>query len=262
MKIDAIFLSNYFNVLRLSDGSTAASMNYFRFKSEEAAAKTRDRLRRQSEEDPLLLDYLGAEGEPDLLRLSLKACVVSALSQRLLAGADSFRVTDRFDPGFFPPSESAMVIGFGGYMDYLIYMTDIRRIHVSDLWVQQRAGIVRRRLESFKEKYPGRELTFSDGSDNRERLAGADLVSVTGSAFCTGTMDGLLDAARNCRTVIVQGQSAAILPEVLFERGVSLVSTSVKPANLVELAVEDPQQFKSLLEGKLPKIYFTPLPDL
>jgi hypothetical protein len=40
---------------------------------------------------------------------------------------------------------------------------------------------------------------------------------------------------------------------------VSLVSTSIKPANLVELAADDPQHFKMLMEGKLPKIYLEPL---
>lgn len=259
LKIDAVFLGNYFNVLRLNDGSTAACMNYFRFKSVEAAAKTRDRLMRLSQEDPLLLEYLDAGAEPDLLRLSLKTCVVSALSQKLLRGSDAFSVTDRFDPSFFPRAESAVVIGFGGYMDYLIHMTETQRIHVSDLWIHQRANSVGRRLELFRTKYPGRSITFSDGSDNVARLADADLVSITGSAFCTGTMDGLLDAARGCKTIIVQGQSAAILPDILFERGVSLLSTSIKPPTLIELADEDPQQFKTLLEGKLPKIYLAPL---
>jgi hypothetical protein len=59
--------------------------------------------------------------------------------------------------------------------------------------------------------------------------------------------------------VIVQGQSGAVFPEVLFEKGVSLLSTSMKPANLLELAQTDPPQFKKLLEGGLPVIYIEPL---
>jgi uncharacterized protein (DUF4213/DUF364 family) len=114
-------------------------------------------------------------------------------------------------------------------------------------------------LELYKDKFPEKVITFSDGSDNRERLARADLVSITGSAFCTGTMDALLKNARTCKTIILQGQSAAVFPEVLFEKGVSLVSTTIKPANLLELAMNDPQQFKALLEGGLPIIYAEPL---
>ena len=258
-KIESLYLSNYFNVIRLSDGSTGACMNYFRFKSPEAIEKTQSWLLKNVQADPLLTDYLSEEDEPDLLQLSLKTCVVSALSQNLLKSADTFRVSHRFETRFFPSVESAVVIGFGGYMNYLIHMTDIKRIHVSDLWMHQRTRSIQRRLELYRDKFPEKVITFSDGSDNRERLACADLVSITGSAFCTGTMDALLEDTLNCQTVILQGQSAAVFPEVLFEKGVSLVSTTIKPANLMELARNDPQQFKALLEGRLPIIYAEPL---
>jgi hypothetical protein len=259
LQIESIFLSNYFNVIRLNDGSTGACMNYFRFKSEEATEKTRAWLLEQVERDRLLMGYLNEDGEPDLLQLSLKACLVSALSQNLLKRDDLFRVSHRFAPCFFPHADSAVVIGFGGYMDYLIHMTDTKQIHVSDLYIHHRTRTIRNRLEFYKEKFPEKVITFSDGSDNRERLAGADLVSITASAFCSGTMDELLEEAGDCKTVIVQGQSGAIFPEVLFEKRVSLVSTSMKPANLVELARSDPPQFKKLLEGGLPVIYLEPL---
>lgn len=258
-QIESLYLSNYFNVIRLSDGSTGACMNYFRFKSPEAIEKTQSWLLKNVQADSLLTDYLSEGDEPDLLQLSLKTCLVSALSQNLLKRADTFRVSRRFDPRFFPPVESAVVIGFGGYMNYLIHMTDIRRIHVSDLWIHQRARSIQRRLELYRHKFPEKVITFSDGSDNRERLARADLVSITGSAFCTGTMDALLEDSRHCQTVILQGQSAAVFPEVLFEKGVSLVSTTIKPPNLLDLAMNDPQQFKILLEGGLPVIYAEPL---
>jgi uncharacterized protein (DUF4213/DUF364 family) len=168
-------------------------------------------------------------------------------------------VTDNFHSRFFTAADSAVVIGFGGYLDYLIRMTDTRRIHVSDLWFHRRTKIILQRLESYAKEYPEKEITFSDGSDNRERLACADLALITGSAFCNGTMDALLEDARNCKTVIVDGESATVLPEILFKKGVSLVCTSMKPTNLIEIARSNPQQFKQLLEGDLPKIYVEPL---
>ena len=208
--------------------------------------------------DPILTKYLNEGDEPDLLQLSLKTCLVSALSRNLLQEAATFHVTHQFTPRIFPPAESAVVIGFGGYMNYLIHMTDIKRIHVSDLWFWQRTKSIRRRLQLYKEIFPHKTITFSDGSDDRARLAVADLVSITGSALCNGTMDQLLEDARSCKTVIVQGQSGAVFPEVLFEKGVSLVSTTIKPAYLVDLAQDEPQQFSRLLEGKLPVIYVEP----
>lgn len=259
LKIETIFLSNYFNVIRLNNGSTGACMNYFRFKSAEAGEKTSESLLERVSEDPLLLNYVNEGDEPDLLQLSLKTCVASALSQDLLKNGGNFRVTSSFDQQFFPPSESAVVIGFGGYMDYLIHMTPTKRIHVSDTWIRYRGNSIQRRLDLCKARFPDKVITFSDGSDNRERLASADLACITGSAFCSGTMDGLLEDARHCKTIIIQGQSAAVFPEVLFERGVSLVSTSLKPTNLVELARSARQEFRVLMEGKLPKIYLEPL---
>ncbi|HYW72194.1 MAG TPA: hypothetical protein VE961_14255, partial [Pyrinomonadaceae bacterium] len=84
LSIEAIFLGNPFNVIRLSDGSTGACMNYFRFKSGTAAEKTTEGLVARLPGDPLLTRYLNEGNEPDLLQLSLKTCLVSALSRKLL----------------------------------------------------------------------------------------------------------------------------------------------------------------------------------
>lgn len=258
MKIESVFLSNYFNVIRLENGSTGACANYFRFKSEKSVEYARIRLMKKVSQDPLLTEYFDTDGEPDLLNLSLKCCLVNALSRDLLLNPEGFQVTKKFDPAFFPPGESAVVIGFGGYMDYLIHNTDIKRIHISDLWIHHRTKSVQRRLKYYEEKMPEKAITFSDGSDNVRRIADADLVSITSSALCSGTLDQLLESGGKNKTFIVQGQSGSILPEVLFEKGVSLVSTTIKPSNLPELATADPVEFRSLLEGKLPVIYLKP----
>lgn len=259
LKIESVFLSNYFNIVRLNNGAVGACANYYRFKSPEAAERMTFKLLKQIESDSLLLNYLDEGVEPDLLQLSLKACLVSALSVDVLKSKHSFHVTSEFNPNFFPAVESAVVVGFGGYMDYLIHMTDIKHIHVSDFWCHLRKKSIQRRLTLYKERFPHRTITFSDGADNYERLARAELVCITGSALCSGTMDRLIENTGHCKTVIVQGQSAAILPDVLFEKGVSLISTSIKPMNMMEIAQLNPQQFKILLEGKLPLIYITPL---
>lgn len=258
LKIESIFLSNYFNIIRLANGSTGACANYFRFKSEKSSEYARIQLMKQVSKDPLLTEYFDTEGEPDLLKLSLKSCLINALSQDLLLNPEGFQVTKQFDPHFFPPSESAVVIGFGGYMDYLIHNTEIKRIHISDLWMQHRTKSVQRRLKYYEEKLPEKIITFSDGSDNIQRIADAGLVSVTSSALCSGTLDQLLETGGKTKTFIVQGQSGSILPEILFEKGVSLVSTTIKPANLPELAKDNPSEFRLLLEGKLPVIYLQP----
>lgn len=255
-RIQSIYLSNYFNVIQLDDGSTGAAMNYCRFKSDAATRLTLAWLNTKLDRDPLLLSYLFPSDEPDLLQLSLKTCLVSALSKKLLCEPVGFQSRTRFDPAFFPDVQSAVVIGFGGYMDYLILKTDIERIHVCDLQYPQRARSMEKRLARYRELFSRKTITISNGFDAREQIAGAQLVSITGSAFSTGTMETILDAARDCEAVIVQGQSAAIYPAALFDRGVTLLSTTIKPDNLVDIANSDQTRFRALLEGKLPPRYF------
>ena len=254
--IKSIFLSNYFNVIQLDDLSLGAAMNYCRFKSEDAAATSSSALQAMLPGDPLLLSYLFGSGEPDLLQLSLKTCLVSALSRKFLLQPDGLRVLHAFERSLLPAVRSAVVIGFGGYMNYLIARTNTPRIHVSDLAYRKRFRTMEATMAFYRKQFPHKTITISDGSDTRERLADADLVAITGSAFCSGTMEELLDASRNCSSVILQGQSASVWPEVLFERGVTMVSTTIKPENLIDLARTDQEQFRALLEGKLPPMYF------
>jgi Putative heavy-metal chelation len=258
--IKDIFLGNYFNIIQLDDLSVGAAANYGRFKSEEAVAISLAELEERRRSDPLLLSYLFASSEPDLLQLSLKTCLVSALSQKLLLKPSGFRVHNEFDPALLAGFGSAVVIGFGGYMDYIILHTRTQRVHVSDLDYRRRAKWMDGRLQHYRGMFPDKTITISDGSDTRARLAETELASITGSAFCSGTMEELLEESQNCKSVIIQGQSGSVYPEVLFERGVTTVSTTIKPHNLVEVAKSDPQKLRSLLEGRLrPIFYLSPM---
>ena len=249
-KIDSIYLSNYFNVVRLDDGSTGSCMNYFRFRSAETADRTTQFLQKLVATDPLLLGYLDAAPR-DLLRLSLLACVVSALSSTLLTvGADA-DVSHQFDPTVFSAATSAVVLGFGGYFDYIVRHTGISKIHLSDLSYHSRSSRIDHRIDSYRQQFPNKKITVSTGVDNRDRLAAADIVALTGSALCNGTMEEVLDASRSCPMVIVQGQSSAIYPARLFAYGVTYISTTIKPSGLLETAKTNPAEFRRLLEGGL-----------
>lgn len=56
-----------------------------------------------------------------------------------------------------------------------------------------------------------------------EILPRADIVLITGTAIANGTIDHLLKLAAKAEQVAVVGASAGILPEVLFDRGVTIV---------------------------------------
>ena len=92
----------------------------------------------------------------------------------------------------------------------------------------------------------------------KKEIASSDLVSITGSAFCNGTMDELLNYAIKCSKIIIQGESTCVYPEILFKKGVDLITTTIKPNNLLKIALKDFQTFHYLLEEGLPLIHLTP----
>ncbi|TMP29007.1 hypothetical protein CWB99_09560 [Pseudoalteromonas rubra] len=252
--IKSIFLSNTFCVITLNNDNTGCCMNYFRFKSQEAIANTTAKLTERLKYDPLLLDFLTATEHKSLLQMCLKACLVSALSQPFIEQANGFSVSDRFEASFLPSVNKAVVVGFGGYMDYLIHHTQTPNILVIDSAIVKFKKRVEARQAYYRAHFPHTRVSFSDGCDVSE-LRRADLVSITGSALSNGTMGHLLSAAEGCDHIIVQGQSATIHPAELFDLGVRLVSTSAKPRGLHQLALTDYSAFVKCLEGNLPKLY-------
>jgi hypothetical protein len=141
-------------------------------------------------------------------------------------------------------------------MDRLAELPGIEHLHVCDLGYSSR----RAEMEAFAARYPLKRITFSDGGDAEARIKASDVLSVTGSALCNGTMERLLSYARGGPVVVVQGQSAAVHPAAFFRRGVHLVATTIKPHELAVAAAADPsgQSLRVFLEGGLPWIYLVP----
>ncbi|XHH09068.1 MAG: Rossmann-like domain-containing protein [Candidatus Bathyarchaeia archaeon] len=54
-------------------------------------------------------------------------------------------------------------------------------------------------------------------------LPTADVALITGTAIANGTIDHLLELAKNAREIAIIGATAGILPDVLFDHGVTLV---------------------------------------
>lgn len=54
-------------------------------------------------------------------------------------------------------------------------------------------------------------------------LPTADVVLITGTTIANGTIDHLLSLSKNAKEVAIIGASAGILPDVLFERGVTVI---------------------------------------
>ena len=192
----------------------------------------------------------------------LRATVLSALSVGVLAagGDATFSMSVSPPSGLFSGAERALVIGFGGFMELLANDDSIDELYIHDLAYPIKRSEMDVVVSRYRQRNPGKTITLSDGRDTKERMRGVDLVAITGSALSNGTLDDLLRMAVGIPRVIVQGQSAAIHPKALFDRGVHLVVTTLKPRELVALAELDPSGdgMRPLLEGKLPMIYLAP----
>ena len=253
-RVTRLRLSPYFNMVALDDGSVGAAANYAGMK-QPALDAHRAELEAALARDPLLLATSAVPG--NRLLISLRTAIASALVAPVIrqGGDHRFTVRSSVPEGLFDGARTAVVIGFGGYMATLAASRGIIRLHVADLLYAQRRAEMDGARQRFLAARSELEMTMSDGSDIWRRMACADLVCITGSALCNGSMEGLLRAASACRRVIVQGQSAAVHPAALFRRGVATVSTTVKPTNLIDLSEPDARR---ALEGGLATVYLTP----
>jgi hypothetical protein len=260
-----VHLTPYFTVVELANGNVGAAMSYY---------GRPDELRKPplpSDDDPLLLGWSfghaesdavsrgGSEDRNQLLRLSLQAAVLGALSASCIGrGGDGTFVTSDtlpFDP--FVGVRRAVVVGFGGYMPQLTAAPGIEYLHVCDLGYPVRRAHMDQVLNGFRTAYPDKQISISNGSDLGSRVGETDLLAVTGSALCNGTLEKILDVTPKSVRVIVQGQSASLHPLALFARGVWFVVTTLKPADLVQAAIADPtgQSLRPYLEGGLRRLY-------
>ena len=260
-RITALYLNNYFTVVVLDGENVGVCMSSFHLPASELASMEQN-LRALLASDPLLLRYIEAEGNAGGVPGSVRAAVANALSAPALGhGNDTFFTSSPTCPnGFFAEIDSAVVIGWGGLFNFLVRRTTALRIHVSELVYHSKKERIDAELDAYRAQYPYLELSISDGSDIEDRLSNADLLAITGSTLGNNTLESLLRMSRNCPRVVLQGQSAAIHPRYLFEAGVKLVATSLKPAAVAEAAATDPtgNALRPFFEKGLPWIYFEP----
>ncbi len=258
LQITDVYLSGFFSAIQLSDAAVGAAMSYFGDIAPTELAATRNSLVALCTEQPLLDKLLWERDAATPLVWNLRSCLASALSFPLLRSSADFTL----EPGPFRPRwnglSSATVVGFGGFLDYIIRRTAIPVVHVCDLGYRGRQREMDSAIDAYGRAFPFKAITISDGSDRRLRLGSADIVTITGSAFCNGTMDELIELSAGARELMVQGQSASMFPMPLFDRGVTAVVTTLKPPNLIETATTRFSRFHHLLESGLPEIVMRP----
>ncbi|MCL2172887.1 MAG: DUF364 domain-containing protein [Candidatus Bathyarchaeota archaeon] len=130
---------------------------------------------------------------------------------------------------------------------YIVPMVPYIRSKVKELYILERTAS--RREEGI----------FPDTACD-QILPKADVVLITGTAIVNGTIDHLLELTTHAREVAVIGASAGIIPEVLFNRGVTImggikITDAVKVMQIVSEgggtpALKSAMQFVSIKPNK------------
>lgn len=259
LKITSLYLSNQINCIKLNNSSVGACLNYYKFQSNSHFKETIRFLDKKCKNDPLLENYLFTNKRRfNILDHNLRACIVSALSQKLIMNLQEYKINYNFYDPKISEANSAVIVGFGGLLKYVIKKTSIKKVHILELrYNSEYKEKYDKTLNSYINEFPNKEISISDGSDYFERFNNADLISITGSSLCNGTLDQLLSCTRKDQIVIVQGHSASIIPHVLFDKGVSWLCTVMHPENVIDIAIANYEEFVSLYEGGIPYIYIT-----
>jgi hypothetical protein len=278
-RVTELHLTRSFTVVALEDGSVGAAMSYYQI-PEPLVAKTEQRLVKHISDDPFftvqeaalhsVIEHLVPnESWRHLIIASLMTSVASALSAPFISrGGDSaFAVVDdhcsRCIRNWSMGAEKALVIGYGGYFVPLIVQTDVKTIHVSDLDYEL-FPFKRRRIDqeimALRHQFPLKAITAGGKLQPTSMVREFDLICITGSTLCNGTLEELLGGARKDSTVILQGQSASVHPKILFDSGIKYVTTTLKPGSLCESARlgDKGNQLRQALEGWTPWIHLLP----
>ncbi len=161
-----------------------------------------------------ILEYLGSS---DGVRCSLGLAVSNALSNRPRSDQSEGDILDEL--GTRPDDRVGMVGYFGPLVGPL-------EAQVSELLIFERDADRSERTLPAEQAY--------------EKLPQCNVAIITSTSLVVGALDGLLQAARGCREVVMVGPSTPLVPEVLGPVGVTLLSglTVVDGPGLLQVVSE------------------------
>jgi hypothetical protein len=277
-RVSSIRLSRYFTVARGDDDSVGAAMSYYQSPDDcLAALEPRLEATCRAVNIQALPDALGetiaqaVPAGPD--RALLQASILAALGGVLSApairngGDQTFCVQGAAPARWTAGVRTALVVGFGGYFHHLATDPDVRVLHAIDLGYDRRrhrqyAAKIDAEVDALRRADPKKHISLSARlEDTRADVSDFDLITITGSTLCNGTLDEILARRRPTATVVLQGQSAGIHPSELFDAGISWVATSLKPASVWDCCGRGDYKgttLRRVLEGALPWIYLVP----
>jgi len=162
-----------------------------------------------------LVSDLLAISDDDLLLRTVRIVILNALSALFLTHnlyciVEDCDALDMIDPASM--NKICMVGAIRPFVDRFKEMDHVK------------LQIVEQKIESLRRD----EIRyFVPSAEAASALSLCDTAVITGAAIANGTMDTLLGYTGRAKHVIVAGPTAGFIPDALFRRGVSVVSTVV-----------------------------------
>ncbi len=224
LRISKISKGSYFTGTVLEDGSCGLCYSLFNQDPLNSCAYFRKLKPFETLDLGKILGF-AKNSEKDLERVIGISCL-NAISQHILkTGLTRYRIffdTDPIDHITFEQSDRVVMIG--NIRGFLPKLQDL----VHDV------AVIDDRLQDI-------ELpSFKRLETTQEELKDATVVFITGSAIANNTLEPVLNWIENARETAVVGPSAGMIPEPLFERGVTILSSmQVMEPNAVLRTIEE-----------------------
>jgi len=222
LRISKISKGYFFTGTMLDDGSCGLCYSLFNQDSINSCVYFRNLNSFGSLDLDKILEF--AKSEKDLERILGISCL-NALSQHILkTELHHYRIlfkTDPIDHINFKTADRVVMIGnIRGFLPKLQAL--VEEVAVIDDRLQDIEMPSFKRLEA-----------------TQEQLKNATIVFITGSAIANNTLEPVLKWSENAREIAVVGPSAGMMPDPLFTRGVTILSSmNIMEPNAVLQTIE------------------------
>jgi uncharacterized protein (DUF4213/DUF364 family) len=227
----------YYTTVTLSEGSQGVATNFLNVQSPYATPYEQhfydETLRELAKSDPLLEEMILRMGYMNPLTQSVKAAILNAVSQPLLAADRLASFGLRLSEGaldvaslLLEGDKVTMIDCAGAVCRSVASVGDrLKSVHYCDLSLSS----------PFRQEVQADfEMTFQRVADARmidttakeSACKGASVVVIGAHAICNDTLDETLEWSRGAREVVVVGRSYAMDPAILFQRGATALETS------------------------------------
>lgn len=156
---------------------------------------------------------------------SLRMASLNAISSEIILSG-RFNVIEKTDPvELLNIGEGKTITIVGAFQSYI-----------------QRLSVTKNKLQVLEMNEnalrPEQKKYFVPAVDYRSTISSSDIVIITGQTLVNNTIDDLLSVVSNGAVVVVTGPSGGLLPDVLFENGVSMIGATriTRPELVFEVA--------------------------